>query len=65
MSPKQEPPMPSETQAPAMPPVASVDAQDTAMRLRKRTLKSLNELTPDLRKWVVACLKDDIEKASA
>lgn len=47
-----------------MPPVASVDDQDTAMKLRKRALKSLNELTPELRAWVVACLKDDIDKAN-
>ncbi len=47
-----------------MPPVAPVDAQDTAMKLRKRVLKSLNELTPELRKWVVLNLADDIEKAA-
>ncbi len=66
MPPKQEPPMPSETTAvTAMPPVAPVADQDKAMKLRKRTLRSLNELTPELRLWVVACLKGDLEKASA
>jgi hypothetical protein len=54
----------TESKPSTMPPVASVDAQDTAMKLRKLTLKKLNELTPELRSWVVACLADDIAKAN-
>lgn len=47
-----------------MPPVAPIADQESAMRLRKSTLKKLNELTPELRSWVVACLADDLEKAN-
>ena len=48
-----------------VPPVSTVDELTTALALRKRVLKSLNELTPELRKWVVACWTDDLEKANA
>jgi hypothetical protein len=53
------------TAASTMPPVAAVADQEAAMRLRKTTLKKLNDLaTPELRKWVVVNLADDIEKAN-
>ena len=48
-----------------VPPVSSVDDLTEALKLRKRVLAQLNDLPVDLRKWVVACWTDDLEKANA
>lgn len=47
-----------------VPPVSSVDELTEALKLRKRVLAQLNELPTELRKWVVACWADDMEKAN-
>jgi hypothetical protein len=55
----------SDKPATKVPPVSSVDDLTEAIKLRKRTLASLNKLPVDLRKWVVVCLGDDMEKANS
>ncbi len=54
----------SDKPASKVPPVSSVDDLTRALALRKRVLKSLNELPVELRKYVVACWADDMENAN-
>lgn len=48
-----------------LPPTKDLDEASEALKLRRRMLKQLNELSPATRKWIVEGLAEDIAKANA
>lgn len=48
-----------------LPPTKDLDEASEALKIRKRMLKQLNELSVETRKWIVEGLAADIEKANA